>query len=262
MRYRGAIEINDTRDVPLLKLVRDARAISLSQLTAELMLMGCEVHPKSPRWRVTRLQKCGFLDRITNEALSEPVYRITQTGLGLLESRGYALLAINSTSETVVKPAEVFHMLELNSIRLELRKAGLLYNWKTELEIISENLVGYSSSLKDYDAIVTLQFEGSRVKFALEYERTIKSAKRYREIVEAIRQDTSIDLVLYLVATQELAFVLEHEFKALKDKVAIGLAGTFRRLLIATHLLHFTDYRSFGEILRELPAEAENDILN
>jgi len=254
MRYwKGTIDISDARDVPVLKLIRDARAISLSQLTEELILIHSEVSSKSAYWRINRLQKSGLVDRIKDTMIGDPVYKITQIGLGLLEAKGHALLAIGSASETIVKPAEVFHMLELNSIRLEFRRAGLLHRWKTELEIISENLVGFGSALKDYDAVVTLNFENSRVRFALEYERTVKSAKRYREIVEAIRDDESVDLVVYLVANQELAFVLEQEFESLKDKVAIGVASNFRRCLIATHLSQMSDYRPFSEILRELP---------
>ena len=261
MRFRkGMVGISDTRDVPVLKLIRDARAISISQLTAELMLMNCESCARSARWRLHRLHEAGLIDRMNDAAFAEPVYIITQSGLGLLEIKGHVLLAIGSASETIVKPAEVFHMLELNSIRLEFRKAGLLHHWKTELEIISENLVGFGRSNKDYDAIVTLNFEGNRVKFALEYERTVKSAKRYREIVEAIRQDESIDLVVYLVANYELAYVLEQEFQPLKDKVAIGFAGIFKRLLIETQLLQMSDYRPFIEILRELPVEADDQI--
>lgn len=256
MRYRkGMVDISDARDVPVLKLIRDARAISLSQLTEELILINSEVSSKSAYWRITRLQKSGLVDRINDTMIGDPVYRITQIGLGLLEAKGHVLLAVGSASETIVKPGEVFHMLELNSIRLEFRKAGLLHHWKTELEIISENLVGFGCSNKDYDAVVTLNFEGNRVKFALEYERTVKSAKRYREIVEAIRLDESIDLVVYLVANPELAFVLEQELQPLKDKVAIGFAGIFKRLLIETQLLQMSDYRPFTEILRELPIE-------
>lgn len=265
MRYRkGMVDISEERDIPALKLVRDARAISLSQATSELILANVEVHPNSTRWRFNRLSKVGLIERLSHEqAIGEPVYVITQIGLAFLESKGHAILALGSATKTVLQPAEVFHMLELNAIRIALKQASLLEHWKNELQIVSENLVNFGSTIKDYDAIVTLNLDGRKVRFALEYERTAKSTARYKDIVRAIEGDSAIDFVLYLVANQELLFLLNQELRRIGSKIAIGLASLFRAQLLETRVLFMagqgTDYRPLVEVLTELPEVIEEE---
>jgi hypothetical protein len=43
----------------------------------------------------------------------------------------------------------VLHMLELNAIRLALKRAGILVDWKHTLQIVSENLVDCGNTTKD-----------------------------------------------------------------------------------------------------------------
>ena len=85
-------------------------------------------------------------------------------------------------------------MVEINAIRLALKHAGILVSWKSELEIISEHLVNSANS-KDYDAMVAVRLGDRQARFALEFERTAKSAARYYDMSKSIIYDGSTDLV-------------------------------------------------------------------
>jgi hypothetical protein len=75
------ISASGTRDIPLLLLIRDSRAISISQLIAELMLDAIETSSRSIHWRLSRLIASGFVEKVGNdraigEILSElPEYK-------------------------------------------------------------------------------------------------------------------------------------------------------------------------------------------
>jgi hypothetical protein len=75
------ISVSGTRDIPLLLLIRDSRAISISQLIAELMLDAIETSSRSIHWRLSRLIASGFVEKVGNdraigEILSElPEYK-------------------------------------------------------------------------------------------------------------------------------------------------------------------------------------------
>ena len=98
MRYRkGMISVSDSRDIPLLLLIRDSRAIAISQLIAELMLDEIETNSRSIHWRLNRLIASGFVEKVGNDrAIGEPAYAITHDGLALLEYRGHVLLSLGS----------------------------------------------------------------------------------------------------------------------------------------------------------------------
>ncbi len=258
MRYRkGHVAISDTRDVPVLLAVRNARATTMSQLIEELRYAGLETNHRSTYWRLNRLVTSGYLEQIEHGiSVADPVYAITNSGLALLESRGHILLTLSSTTKTIVSQKEVLHMLEINSIRLALKKAGILEEWKPELEVISENLVNYGNTGKDYDAIVTVNNNGRRTRFALEYERTAKSGSRYKEISQSILCDVTIDLVLYLAPSHEMLSLLAQEFRTLGDKAVFGFSKQFKFQLLQTPVLTVGDrpeFRKFTEILDHLP---------
>jgi hypothetical protein len=258
MRYRkGMISVSDSRDIPVLLLIRDSRAISISQLIAELMLDGVETNSRSIHWRLSRLVASGLVEKVGNDrAIGEPAYAITHDGLALLEYRGHVLLSLGSFSKTIIAEAELLHMLELNAIRLALKRAGILVEWKHTLQIVSENLVDYGKTTKDYDSVVIIAHEGRRIRFAIEYERTAKSTARYREIVKTIEDDTEIPFVLYLTPGQELLYLLTQDLRSLGERAAFGVSGLVKTKLLGAPIVVVTDQpavRKLGEILSELP---------
>ena len=66
------------------------------------------------------------------------------------------------------------------------RRTNLLVEWTGDLEVRSINMSIDVPLAKDYDAIADLEFEGARYRIAIEYERSLKSSKRYHEIISAI----------------------------------------------------------------------------
>ena len=261
MRYRkGSIALHEKRDIPILLTIRNARAVTLSQLIGELFHLGRESSLRGTYWRIDRLVSAGLLVKLRlSTTIGEPAYALTGAGLRALEFRGHYLLALSSETKNVLADAEVPHMIEVNAIRMAMMKAGILDNWKSELEIISENLVNRFSARKDFDAIATIGHGGRRVRFAVEFERTVKSSARYREISKLILNDSSINLVLYFAANEEVMSVLAHEFGPLGERVAFCLLNQFKNRLLATPVLTVGDHSEFRpltEILHSLPEAA------
>ena len=230
MRHeKGKITISKTRDIPLLLLIRSARAVRLDQICELLLLAGLEPNRRLAYKRIQRLLKVDLLTRLERlRHLGTTIYSISHTGLSLLESYGHCLLSLGSFSKTIVDEAKAVHMVELNDIRLALARSRRLISWQGELEVLSENLVMYGEILKDYDAVVTVDLGGTRVRFGLEYERTAKSARRYREIRDAIESDHRVDLVLYLTPSQELMYLLTKELEGLRKQLFFGIANSFK----------------------------------
>jgi hypothetical protein len=229
MRYRkGLISISDSRDIPMLLLIRDSRAISLEQLYAILPLLKIEVNRNTAYWRIHRLEQNGFITQLKQtRTMGCPVYAITHEGLGLLETRGHSLLGLGSFSRTIIEDVEVLHMIELTSIHITLLRSGKLISWKNELKVVSENLAAFGQTTKDYDAQITVQISAGLSSFGLEYERTAKSSTRYQQVRAMIDADLRASFVLYLAPTQELMFILAQELSRTQTPVVFGLLSHF-----------------------------------
>ncbi|MGA7634314.1 MAG: hypothetical protein WCB11_26415 [Terriglobales bacterium] len=70
----------------------------------------------------------------------------------------------------------------MNAIQLALAHKNLLASWQSEVEVASFNTISRSPYEKDYDAIVDVWIGDNRARFALEYERTLKSSKQYERV--------------------------------------------------------------------------------
>ena len=231
MRYRkGSIVINDARDIPLLLLIRDSRAITLQQLYEELFLRHLETSNNSAYWRLRRLVDKRLIEVLEEaDTCGNPVYTITHRGLSLLESKGHSLLSLGSFSRSVIQESEIPHMTELNSIRIAMLRSSKLVSWKSEMQIVSENLALFGDVSKDYDAEIVVKTTIGTARFALEFERTAKSASRYREIREMIDGDSRTNQVLYLTSAQELLFLLLQELRDTDTPIAFGLSADFKK---------------------------------
>lgn len=268
MRYRkGCIAISDEHDLPLLLHVRNARAVTLNQLYRLLAAERSGVHRRSVQWRVTRLEQAELVSRMTSsQFFRQPIYRITALGLSYLEMRGQTLISLPSTGRHVLNETQAFHALELVEIRLALREGGLLHSWQTELEVTSRNLVFYGGASKDYDAIATLRTEEAPRRIALEYERTVKSSARYREIREVLGADKMADAILYLTSSHDVSHVLAIELRGVKKTIGVALSEDFRRDLLITPVMMICpspSVISFGEFLEyaTVVSDAESRML-
>jgi hypothetical protein len=233
MRYIKESTVITPADVALLCQVRNARFVGHQQLF-DLLQHDSQIFSRSSfNWRVQRLLKCGFIERL-REAWwqGSAIYSITAGGLVELEAQGEFLIAVNSGSKQTPNPAHIHHALELNAVRLALAKRGLLAHWESDVEISSRNMVSGSYS-KDYDAVVKIWFRGQMVEFALEYERTLKNAKQYEKIRRALEEERTVRCVLYLTTNPDLVLALLHHLTPLNLKIGFTTAKSFREQMLA-----------------------------
>ena len=236
MRYaKGSLVINPERDIPLLRQVRNSKFVSHHQLFEFMKLGGLDHSRNCFNWRVKRLVDSGQISVCQDVyGAGSAVYRIAKDGLTLLEHNGQFATVLHSRTEHLPHLSQVFHSLELNSVRLALARANLLVDWQSEIEIASFNTISRSPYQKDYDAIVDVWIGDRKVRFALEYERTLKSFKQYERIRMALEAERQIDCVLYLTSGMEVLVHLVHEFQSVRKRMAFADARIFERHLLDT----------------------------
>jgi hypothetical protein len=239
MRYiKDSLVIQAERDVPLLRQVRNSKFIGHLQLFEMMKFAGSERSRDSFGWRVRRLLKAGLLSSCAGIFGAEPaVYRITRQGIALLEHHGQFTTVLHSKTQHLPHPSQVFHSLELNQIRLALAHENVLANWQSEIEVASFNTISCAPYEKDYDAIVDVWIGDQRARFALEYERSLKSYRQYERIRAALQAERKIGCILYLTSGMEVLAHLFHELSSVADKLAFANARDFERMLLDTQVV-------------------------
>jgi hypothetical protein len=246
MRYlKDSIVIHEGRDVPLLKQVRNSKFASHNQLFELMRFAGSESSRDSFGWRVRRLLRAGFLSESDGAFDGEgAVYRITRDGIALLEHHGHF------NTRHLPHTSQVLHSLELNRIQLALARQNLLAHWQSEVEIASFNTISCSPYKKDYDAIVDVWLGEKTVRFALEYERCLKSYRHYERIKTALEAERQVGWILFLTSGIEVLIHLVHELNGGANKVAFANASDFEQMLLDTRVV--TASNLAGTNLREL----------
>jgi hypothetical protein len=246
------IQFNWERDLPLMLAVRNATFISHRQLSEQIRAGGIETGRRSFNWRIERLVRAGLADKLPPQPpYVGPVYTITRAGLACLESCGQGLVSLTSESRTLAKPSQMRHYLELAEIRAAIRRAGVLREWAGDLEVRSINQSIDFPLAKDYDAIVDVECEANTFRIAVEYERSLKSSDRYRELISSIASERQVCLVLYLTSSVDLLYQLKAEFDRQEFPLALVPSHSFR-INPLTARLYLT--RTFGAQRATLPA--------
>lgn len=234
MRYRkGSIELNQSRDLPLLRQILRSEFITHIQLCEFMLLNHYERSRKSFDWRLRRLVKHSFvLPREMATCGMQPVYSVGRAGALLLQGlREYCLIRPEKKNRSRVEPSAL-HAVELNEIHLTALRSGPLVRWIPAIEIRSQNeLTGFGYA-KDYDAIVTVCTDAGPKRFALEYERTPKAAKCYRAIAADIAQEHHVDRILYLAPNYDLLRFVSSFFLNAKRPVYFGLVRDWHDRLL------------------------------
>jgi hypothetical protein len=164
------------------------------------------------------------------------VYSIAPKGLMELESHGEFAIALHSATRHMPHPLHVYHALELTDIRLKLRRSSLLVDWRPEIEIASCNLLS-GVFRKDYDALVTLDTGGANYQFGLEYERSLKNARRYARVRSALESERNVAAVLYLTVSPAMAVTLAYYLTPCSRPLAFADARQFCQQLLATPVM-------------------------
>jgi hypothetical protein len=210
---RIGVQLSMERDLPLLLAVRNSTFVSHDQLLQFMTGAGLEHDRRCFNWRVRRFIKGAHVRKTGPIApYKGAVYAITRLGLGVLESYGEGLVSVSSDSRNLPSILQAPHFLELNEIYLALERTKRLKHWKSERELISLNYVIGTPLAKDYDAIAEIEINGDSLRVAIEYERTLKSAERYKQIQRTIRDEGHVDMVLYVTPSFDLVFSLAREF--------------------------------------------------
>ena len=239
MRYRkGYIALSDSRDVPVLLLIRNARAITFDQVCALAAIEGNESSRRSVYWRLSRLEGCELIRRMTYDRFfSQPIFAITSLGLQFLEFRGHSLLSLPSTAKSIIRKSQILHSVELAGIRVALAQKGLLKSWKWELEIVSRNLAYGTGKMKDFDALAEIVVDAETKCVAIEFERTLKGSGRYEELRSIFRADRTADRVLYLTPNAEILYILALEMRDVGKRIGFVLSETLRSELLDASIL-------------------------
>ena len=252
MRYaKNSLVIQAERDIPLLRQVRNLKFVSHSQLFELMKFGGWESSRDSFNWRVRRLLKARCFS-ICDGAFGagSAVYRISREGIALLEYHGQFTTVLHSKTEHLPHLSHVFHSLELNRIQLALANENLLAGWQSEIEVASFNTISSSPYQKDYDAIVDVWIGEQKARFALEYERSLKSYRQYDRIKTALEAERQVGCVLYLTSGMEMLLHLVQEFRSVHQMLAFANATDFKKMLLETRVV--TTRSLAGTNFREL----------
>ncbi len=235
---RIGVQLNAERDLPLLLAIRNSTFVSHDQLFQLMLDAKLEHNRRCFNWRIRRLiQGAHVRETLPIAPYKGAVYSITRFGLAVLESYGEGLVSITSGSRNLPSVLQAPHFLELNEIQQSFKRTGSLKSWKSDRELISLNYVIGSPLAKDYDAIAEIKAAGDTLRIAIEYERTIKSADRYKEIQSAIRDEGQIDMVLYLTSALDLVFTLSRAFNHPALPMCFASSAKLRSNLMETVLL-------------------------
>ena len=223
MRYaKGAIQLNQAYDYPLLRQVLRSDFILHHQLFEFLEIGHYERSRQSFAWRVRRLLRHGLL-RSQNVAIfgGDLVYSVAPLAANHLRGSGEACLV--SLSRPRPSPVSLLHAVELNEIHLSALRSGLSMYWTYAIEIRCQNELTQFHYAKDYDAVVRVGSNGHESRLALEYERTPKAKSYYEEVARAVGEETTVSCILYLVPGCHMLSYVSRHFSKTSARVCFGL---------------------------------------
>jgi hypothetical protein len=239
MRYpKGSIQLNQSRDLPLLRQILRSEFVTHAQLFEFSRLNHYERSGNSFHWRMRRLVGRGLVQRqILAAGIGDAVYSIASTAATLLQSIGeYCLIGCGrANADTVRKNA--LHAIGLNEIHLSALRAGALARWMSSTEIRSQNELTAFGFAKDYDAILMVRTNEGERRFALEYERSPKAAKCYRAIVASLSREVYVNRLLYLVANYDILRFVSGFFTNAEFPVFFGLVPDWHARLLEMPIL-------------------------
>lgn len=259
MRYpRGSIQLNQSRDFPLLRQILRSEYVTHSQLFEFSRLNHFETSRNAFQWRMRRLVDRGLVVRQRlATVMGDAVYSVAGTAATLLQSMGEYCLIGCGRADSSSAGGHAIHALGLNEIQLAALRAGVLVRWMSTTEIRSRNELTQFGFAKDYDAIVTVRADERERKFALEYERSPKSAKCYRAIAASVSQEIHVNLLLYLVSNFDILKFVSGFFSGADFPVFFGLMADWQSRLLDMPVLG-RQGKSVSGLLHALNSGAEN----
>lgn len=234
MRYpRGSIQLNQSRDLPLLRQILHSEFITRSQLFEFMELNGYERSRNSLDWRMRRLiQRALVTHEKTTTGIGDFVYSLGDDAAELLQSMGEYCLIGHGRSNARNTNQSVLHAVELNEIHLSLLRSQLLVRWTSAMQVRSQNELTDYGFAKDYDAVLIVRTEVGESRFALEYERTPKAMKYYRAIASSVSKEIHVGRVLYLAPNYDLLRFISRFFGGGPCVAFFGLVADWHSQLL------------------------------
>jgi hypothetical protein len=234
----GYIQLNNKRDVPVLREVLHAGFVTHAQLFELMRLAGLESCREAFNWRVKRLVNHELLLRHELPAFGRNfVYSLGPNGVMHLTIQGESCAGMVTGFVPRRDASRVAHSVDVTAIRLHFQRAGLLKEWLSEVDIRSRNdLTGYGYS-KDYDSVMTLDVCDQQVKVALEYERHPKAMQRYNEIRAIIESERRVNRFLYLFPDYKLLWFVHGLFRTATQRMYFGLVSEVERDLLQARVV-------------------------
>lgn len=252
MRYhKGTIAISRSRDLPMLRQIHYSAVVSHSQLFQFMLAGHYEQNLESFNWRVRRLVEHGLVRR-QFVAGSESLYTVTNTGVTCLEMHGDSYVETDGRGG-VSEAFQLLHDLELNNIHLSLLRSGVLCNWTPQARLHAIVSRGFAAYQKAYDAVAEVMLAGEsglRGRIALEYERTLKDAARYREISSLLEKEQNIDLILYLTGSPQACERIREQMGRRCWRICIALVEPFKEKGLDVEVTWSAGRTTLSEALR------------
>jgi len=234
MRYpKGSLQLSPSRDLPMLRQLLHSDFATHSQLFEFMQLNHHERSRQSFDWRIKRLIDRALVLRQTQPVVAgEYIYSIARSAAVFLQSIGDYCLVGRDRFGGREAERSVLHAIGLNGIQLSLMRAGLLVRWVGSTEVRSQNeLTGFGFA-KDYDAIVAVRTDCGEQRFALEYERSPKGLRYYRDVAAALKHEVHVKRVLYLVCNYDLLQFVSGFFRNADCRVLLGLERDWHTQLL------------------------------
>ncbi|HJT68644.1 MAG TPA: hypothetical protein VJ731_00515 [Terriglobales bacterium] len=247
MRYpKGSIQLNQSRDLPLLRQILQSEFVTHSQLFEFARLNHYERSQNSFHWRMRRLVSRGIVVRQTLRAgMGDAVFSVANSTATLLQSMGEYCLIGGDRAKPTTASKNALHAIGLNEIHLTALRGGILLRWMSSTEIRSQNELTAFGFAKDYDAVVTVRADVGERTFALEYERNPKQAKCYRTIAACLSREVHVNRLLYLAANYDILRFVSDFFANTEFPVFFGLVPDWHSQLLEMPVLESHARRTF-----------------
>lgn len=202
------------RDEALIKKIAELGMLSTNQIS-ELFFEGVANTTVLRRLRILEASK--FLRRVIGLDTKECLWIVTALGAELVSIK-------------IVKTKWSKHMIEhdhkLIALRLLLEKVGVARAWTPEHEIRSHMFKKFGpDKIKNKiipDGFIGLEANGKMESVALELELTLKTKKRYRNIMGHYQNKADIYAVWYIVPTSSMIKSIKETWS---KKYASGSSG-------------------------------------
>ena len=172
------------------------------------------------------LRRGGYV--ITSKALNGTrgiVYAVSEAGLLAIQAPRENL---GLSRDVTRDPASLNHFLALNRVFLGLINEFKVSFWLTDFQVRTDNMhYGTAGLAKDYDAVSEIFIQGLQVRVGIEYEASLKSAARYRELSASYASEKYLHLIIYVLSGPVMLKSIAPSFKALGARICFITEGDF-----------------------------------